>query len=167
MTTIEASLAAQGRRVRNRLLEFGQAAAPEWGRGLGLDEAGPLRLIRRLKLVDDSPWALETRLIPAPVADRFSRTELAEESIFELFKRHDDIRVCRVAYTITGAALDHREAEELAVRPGALALFRAASYHNRTEALIMLGRVVFLAERTALRYEFRREDKNWGIVEVV
>ena len=72
---------------------------------------------------------------------------------------HNEIWACYVC--------DYDEAKEMNVPQGSPVLVRTGVYYNKKERPVMVGKVTFLAERIEMRFEFRREDKNWGIVTVV
>ena len=164
---MESALAEQGIKVVNRLVEYTQGPAPQWAKGLSVPVDTQFQLIERLKMAKGKPLALEKRAIPIDISSRLSAADLKEKSIFELFDPYPDIRIVQVTYSITGAVASEREALQLRVSDGAPVLIRSGLYYSRDQRLVMASRIVFVANRVELRYEFNVDDDNWGIVRVV
>lgn len=80
--TIEAQLAASGRRAERRVLSFAYVAPPPWvARTLEVEE---VLEVRRLNLADDAPFARVTVWCPERLARRLSRQDVESASFYEL-----------------------------------------------------------------------------------
>jgi GntR family transcriptional regulator len=165
---LEDTLAEQGITVTNVLLELADVYPPQnWAKQLNLPAGSQARIIRRLKITGNKPLALEVRVLPLKVATKFAEEDFKEKPIFDLLSVYPETEIVRVIYTMTSSLIPDREAKEMDVPRGSPVLVRTGVYYNKKERPVMVGKVTFLAERIEMRFEFRREDKNWGIVTVV
>jgi GntR family transcriptional regulator len=111
--TIEAQLAASGRRNERRVVEFAFVDAPARVRRLlGVDSV--LR-VKRLNLADGEPFAIVTVWCPADLGARLSRDDVERHPFYELL----DIDLRGASQTIGAEAADAADAEMLRVPVGA------------------------------------------------
>lgn len=165
---LEEALADQGIKVSNVLLDRADTFPRQaWMKEFTLPKDRALVLIRRLKLAENKPLAIEERLLPRDVAERIPKADLSTRPIFDLLERSTENRIVRVIYTITSSPLTMSEAKVLHAGRRAPVIRRAGMYFNPEHEPIMAGRVTFLAQRTELKFEFLKTDENWGIVSVV
>ena len=164
---IEESLAKQGITVATEPLELVDASPPKWAENLGLPAGSQIRLLRRVKLADNIPFAIERRAFPMEVANRLSKKELETKPIFDLLDGHSDFRISRVIYNISAAMASEQEASKLHVVPETPVIVRLGLYYSHDESPVMSGKVTMLAERVSLGFEFNRDDDNWGLVTMV
>jgi GntR family transcriptional regulator len=165
LQSFEETLAEQGIVLSNTLLSFEPVpASAECAANLDLPEDSRVFLIRRLKVSNGEPLALEERVLPLEIGARLSEAELRDRPVFDLVERHAALEIVRVAYTITAAPLAAEEAQLLGAEPGAPALRRMGLYHDRSGRPVMSGSLVFLPEKTELQYEFEKSDTRWVVV---
>jgi len=164
---LEESLAEQGIVVSNVLLQSMEGHPPPWARELNLPAGSRARIIERLKTAAEKTLALEKRVLPLDVAARVSDEAVKSQPIFDALTAYPETDIYRVTYAIVGSSISEQDARKMKVPKRTPVLMRTGVYYNREERPVMAGRIVFLAQRIQLRYEFRREDKNWGIVDLV
>lgn len=165
---LEETLARKGIELSNILLEFKDTSPLNtWAKDLHLVEWKKIKLIRRLKLADKKPLAIEERLLPFELAQGILKTDFHTKPIFDLLEANPDNEIFRVTYTITNIPLTEEEADTLEVGLHASAIRRTGVYFNRQEIPVMFGRVTFLADRIKLKFEFHKADDTWEIVSVV
>ena len=163
---LEEALAEQGIEVSNLLLESVEGPLPPWAGDLMVDPGSYVRIIKRLKSADGKPLAIELRALPLPVAALLRAEDLAEKPIFDLLDGHTDSRILQVTYSITAAAASEQEAQELEIFPGTPVIIRMGVYYNRRQQPVMCSKLIFPADRVDLRFEFHRDDDNWGVIKV-
>ncbi|MBW1714054.1 MAG: GntR family transcriptional regulator, partial [Deltaproteobacteria bacterium] len=162
---LEEGLAEQGFPVTNVLLEISDIHLSKvWAEHLTLPAGSQARSIRRLQMTGDKPLALEERLLPPEVANRFVDEDFKEGPIFDLLSRYPETEIMRVTYRITSSPLRDQEVQEMGVAPDSAVIRRTGIYFDHQERPVMVGKVTFLADRIELRFEFHKKDDNWGIV---
>lgn len=165
---LEASLAAQGIRVTSLLISCEKIDRVDaWAEDFCEVQKKELFLIRRVKLADRKPLAIEERLLPLEIADRFSKKDFRSKPIFDLLEERRENEIVRVAYTITSSPLTENEAEMLSADRRVPGIRRSGTYYGKDENPLMAGRMTFRADRIELKYEFHKEDDNWGVVNIV
>lgn len=164
---LEDTLAERGITVTNVLLEMTDAfPSQKWSKNLLLPPGSKARIIRRLKVTEENPLALEERILPLDIATRFSEKDFADKPIFDLLDTYPDTEILRVTYTITSSLILNRVAKEMRASQSSPVLVRTGIYYNQKDKPVMVGKVTFLADRIGIRFEFHKKDKNWGIVTV-
>lgn len=163
--SLEERLGRLGKRVRNVFLEAEKAyPSDRERRDLQLSEGLQTLRIRRLKLMDERVFAIETRHIPLEIVARFSREEIETEPFLDLFKRHEDIRVCMISYITRAALLTDFEAEAMNVPSDRVALNQYGVFFNREKKPVMIGRLTYLADTIELQYKV--EDNSGHITPI-
>jgi GntR family transcriptional regulator len=119
-------------------------------------------MIKRLKLADGEPYALEERYLLHEVADQLDKELLKTSSLNELMDAKRETKVIEMNYRIGNFPLTQKEAQSLKVNMNSLVIRRSGVYFNADYEPVMWGRVTFLADRVELTYSFHRDDKNWG-----
>jgi GntR family transcriptional regulator len=111
-------MAVQGRRPSSRLLERGlRPASDAEARALGLRPADPVVLVRRLRLADDVPIALESAVLVRRASSAALAADLETGSLHEALARAGlPLRSGRATITAESATAD--DAALLGVRPG-------------------------------------------------
>ncbi|KIX11269.1 GntR family transcriptional regulator [Dethiosulfatarculus sandiegensis] len=161
--SIEKMLAEQGVKATNRVLEMGEDYLPvDCARDLKLAPGTTGLMIKRLKLADGKPYALEERYLPHEVADQLDKELLKTCSLNDLMDSKRETKVIEMNYRIGTFPLTKKEAQSLNVDMGSLVIRRSGVYFNAEYKPVMWGRLTFLADRVELTYSFHRDDKNWG-----
>jgi GntR family transcriptional regulator len=161
--SIEDMLASEGIKADNSLLRCEVTHPPgEWAQHLQIDQEEKVLYLRRIKLADGKPLALEERLLPKGIAEFFTQEDFSHNSICDKIQP----RMARVAYFISSSPITKTEADELNVDSKAPIIRRVGTYYDKDGQPIMFSRVTFLADKVELRFDFYREDQNWGLISV-
>jgi len=163
----EETLAEQGLILSNILLQFESVyPSPDCAKNLRIAPGSQVFLIRRLKVSNGEPLALEERFLPAEIGSQFTGSDFKEKPVFNIVETHAELEIVRVTYTITATLLTEEEAKLLKVDIGTPALRRMGAYHGHGGRPIMYGSLVFLPDKTELQYEFQKNDNMWVIMPV-
>jgi GntR family transcriptional regulator len=165
--SLELSLIEQGLSLRNVLLDDREVRTPQWAQDLDFSADDPVRVIRRLKIVEDRPLAVEYRVLPRDLAQVLKDEDVRHRPFPETLDAHPHMRILQVAYRISGGLAPSAEAKTLEVTPSTPVLIRLGVYYNEAGRIFMASKMVFVAQRVELRYEFHLKDDNWGAVIVV
>ena len=166
-SSLEPWLAKQGLHVKNKVLKNATGLAADWALDLGYPPGGQARIIKRLKILERRPIALEHRVLPLDIAAVLNENDINHNPVFDALDSSPKNRAYKVLYNITAISAAGEDAKLLKVSPGSPLMVRTGIYHNRAGRLIMAARVVFIAESMDLRLEFHREDGYWRIINAV
>jgi GntR family transcriptional regulator len=165
---LEETFAKEGMIVSNELLQFEKVSPPpDCASELHIPREAQVILIRRLKILNGKPFALEDRFLPLAVGTRFVEEDFSKSPAFDVVESHAEFEIVRIAYMMTVSPLTEAEAVALKVDRNALVLRRSGVYYGLNGNPIMYGRVTFLADKTELRFEFRKSDGMWAVTCVV
>ncbi len=166
--SFEDRLRELGRKPENILLDYQKTLLPQkWIKSYGLWISGQALLIRKLKLADDEPLAIDERYLPLDVASRFRENDLRDHTIFDLFRSRTDLTFIKVLYTYNASLISQNEARELKVKHSSSVLRRSGVYYNSKEQMVMFSRVTFLGDKIELSLEYHYKDDNWGTITIV
>jgi len=159
----EGALNLLGVTVENKLIEKRLVNERiQWIDGLSSVKSDKIMLIRRLKLASGKILALEDRILPAHVPDRYSDKELEEVNINpNLLERYPDTITKRMKYYFVSQPLNQQENDLLKVTPATPLLQRIGEYFNSAGDCFMVGRHIFVSELIDLSYEFEKTDDFW------
>ena len=164
--SLEERLSKLGKKIRNTFLEAEKAYPSDRERkDLQLTEGGQTLRIRRLKMMDDSVFAIETRHIPLEIIARFSQEEIETRPFLELFNRYDDIRVNMISYITRAALLTDFEAEAMKVSSEQVALNQYGIFYNKEKKPVMIGRLTYLADKIELQYTIADNSSHIAPIE--
>jgi GntR family transcriptional regulator len=157
-----------GRKPENILLDYQKTLLPQkWIKSYHLWSDGQALLIRKLKLADGEPLAIDERYLPLDVASRFIEKDLRDHIIFDLLRSQTDLSMARVLYTYNSSLITQSEAREFKVNHSGSVLRRLGVYYNSKEQLVMFSRVAFLGDKIELSLEYHNKDDNWGTITIV
>lgn len=163
--SIEDSMMQQGFTVKNVLLESDDIYPPKnLANQLKLSSKKKARLIRRLKLVDESPLGIEIRLIPMDLADYLSPTDIENKSIFPIINSIPGCAIHNIKYNIEARMVSDQEANEMKIPLKTTLLVRKGVYHGIDGRPIMISQLAFLPVLLDLEYEFNKDGHNWKLV---
>ena len=156
---VEESLFTLGKSVSNELLEAGVFENPVsiWLEKLNLPEGSKVFRVRRIKKSGTEKLALEIRHLPMEIGIGFTEEDIKTQSLIALLDKNSDTKPCRVVYHTTGELLLERYAELLDVPSGTLGLVQNGTYYNKADHPVMTGKLVFVAAKVKLQYEFKRQ----------
>jgi len=162
--SIEPGLAEQGQTVTNIVLDVVDGYPPEWALDLGFPPEKRVRIFERLKKLQDRPLALEIRVLHPDVAEVLTEEDLAKRPFYDVLESTLKTKIQHLTYALTALEATPRLAEDMGVALGTALLVRRGLYYTLTHEVIMASKVFFVAERIELRFDFDRNDDNWGII---
>ena len=162
-TGFEGSIQRLGMKVKNSLLGIEPVTImPDWGKSLVKVTGGNPVLIKRLKTVGDELLAMEERLLPAHVPDRYSSRELENENISpDLLDQYPDTQTKRFSYIFASHALPPEDCTQLGLSESSRFLCRIGEYFNALDECYMLSRLMIFSDRITLWYGYEKEGPNW------
>lgn len=162
--SIEPGLARQGLTVTNIVLDRVDGRPPQWAVDIGFPAKAPVRIFKRLKTVEGRPLAHEVRVLQKDVADVITDDDLTKRPFYDALETKSESKIQHITYSISSTVASAEVAEEMQIDSGSPLLVRVGLYYNLSGRPIMAGKVLLMAERIELRFEFDRRDDNWGII---
>ena len=152
--TIEAQLAAEGRRSERLVLEFGFGPAP--ARARRRLDAGDVLTVRRLNLADGEPFALVTVWCPESLGAELSRADVERSPFYELI----GVPLGGATQTIAAGAATADEAAPLGVPEGSPVLRCERVTRDVRGAVVLVSEHVFPAHLTEFVVDIPHVDAS-------
>lgn len=112
-------LVDSGRTVTTRVLEFGvDAAGPEDAKALRIEVGAPVVRLRRLRLVDGTPWLLVGTVLPQDRFPTLVRANLENRSLYEFLRRNYGVEPRGADRWISAVIPSPEDADLLQLDPG-------------------------------------------------
>jgi GntR family transcriptional regulator len=161
----EESLDQYGMTIENVLMEKTQIQQQiPWIEDIGGFPDKIAFYIKRLKVYNAAPVALEERYIAFAIAKRFNQTDFEEHCIFDLIETVPEFEIMQVNYILKASPLTAGESKMLKKNADSPALRRIGIYYDSLGNKIMLSRLTLSSERLAVRYDFHKRGNIWGLV---
>lgn len=159
------TLESEGITVKNEIIDLkivnGQV---NWLEGLLPTNWDETVWIRRVKSTADELLAVDERLLPGFIVNRYSREEIENENlIIDLMEKHPDTQMDQFSYAFTSQSLSAEESALLKIPRQTRLLRRIGEYFNHIGERFMLSRLTILSDRISLKYEYSRHDDGWII----
>ncbi|HEV8502444.1 MAG TPA: UTRA domain-containing protein, partial [Casimicrobiaceae bacterium] len=106
--------------------------------GLGVPVGETVTYLKRLRLADRAPVALDHRYIPADLMKGIELPHFREEALWRLLSKHKGVNVKEAIFTIKAAGATQDTADALQVPLGSPVL------HHESQVFDVNGRVVIL-----------------------
>jgi GntR family transcriptional regulator len=152
-------LRQQGKHVQTQVIRSGiTPASPYERRNLGLESGMPVITIKRLRLVDDLPWSLETSTLPAHRFGKMLSQDLTG-SVYDLLEQLYQVEpsIARETLDVTSAEAD--QADLLGVLPGHPMIEIWRTCFDQDGQPFEIGHDFFRGDRTRVHTE--RYGANW------
>lgn len=147
----------RGLQPSSRLLSIREVPADaKLAHKLRLSPGASLHEVRRLRLADRMPMALETAYLPAQRLPGFDPQALADQSLYELLARDYGIHMRAAAQQIQATVVTQEEARLLDVAPFSPALLVERAVQSSTGEAIEYGKSLYRADRYRLEVEVLR-----------
>lgn len=145
----------RGMRPTSRVLGFAQGpAGPVTGRRLNVSPREMVWTIRRLRLADDEPMAIETLSLAQRLAPNLHRRDLDQGSFYEYLSGHG-IKIESATQTIEATVVTEEEAQRLDVPEHSSAFLFERTSRDRTGVILEHVRSVYRSDRYRLLTELR------------
>jgi GntR family transcriptional regulator len=116
LTSFSEDMRRRGMVAGSRTIELREThAGAAVGRALNISPDARVVLIRRLRLADGEPMALETLHVPASVVPGLTREALEDSSFYELLERHYGVVIATGQQSIEPTVTNEEESELLGV----------------------------------------------------
>lgn len=124
LTSFTEEMARRGRQARSLVVEAGRwRAEPDVARALGLRAGGEVWRIKRVRLMDDEPVAIETTAVVAALTPGLlEKGNWERASLYERLREDYGIRPASADQTLAAALADPSVAAPLGIAPGAAVL---------------------------------------------
>jgi len=156
LTSFTEDMASRGFTASSRVLSAAVLDADEEvARRLSIPIGSPCTVLRRLRLADDEPIAIEEAYLPTAVLD-LDRLRLGESLYAQLAELGHE--VIRSEQEITATELDEDQCGLLGVRPGSAALCVLRVSSSRQGRLIEFARDIYRADRYSFRLAVTKDD---------
>lgn len=130
-------IAGSNEAVTSQILSASEEKAPKKvAEGLGLEVNGPVNQIRRLRLVDGVPAAVQDAWVPYAVAPGLARKPLLDGSLYRTLTERHGLKLRWADQTMTAALLEPAEAELLSAKVGGAVLHSLRITYSDTERAI-------------------------------
>ena len=159
----EGSLKNLGLEVENEIIEKRHVGDRlQWIDGLDTVNSDNLILIRRLKSFSGKILALEDRILPDHVVDRYTDEELKKENICPfLLGRYPDTDLAKFRYYFSTYKTSKAVSGILHKDEGTPFLQRIGEYYNSNDECFMVGRHIFITDEIKVCYEVEKVDDFW------
>ena len=133
-------------------------------RAASLDEADELQIgpgaprfeMRRVRLLDDGPVAIDHARIPLDVCPRLPELDFTATSLYQTLEDHG-VRLVRCDFAIQAVAADAENAGHLGIEQASPLLLAAGTTYTDDDRPVELSRVLFIAERYRFRATLYRQ----------
>jgi GntR family transcriptional regulator len=157
LTSFTEDMISRGAAPSSRVLEVARIEAPDHvATALGLRSAREVTQIRRLRLADDTPIALEEVYLPTSVFETDSLN--LGDSLYEQLRLAGH-EVFRAEQEIKAITLSSTDSELLGVAEGSAALSVTRVSSSRRGQLIEFAHTTYRADRYTFRLAVTRDDK--------
>jgi GntR family transcriptional regulator len=168
LTSFEEAMRQRGLRPGWRTLSIATAAASRSvARALALTENNDIIALRRLRLTDDEPIALDMAYLPLARFPDLLATDLTDCSLYELIQERYDIVLTHAEQTIEPTLLGEEEARLLGCAPWLPAFLMERVSCDRFDRPVELARSLFRGDRYKLHAHLDRRDHRRGVGERV
>ena len=158
--SISEALRADGRLVATRTVSAGLAAPdPEEAAALGLGEGGEVVRIRRLRMVDGEPYALESSAFVASRFPGLERHDTAQRSLYDVLASDYATELVRARESLAPVLLTREEAALLGVEGEQPALRIARTTFDRAERPTESAGALLRGDRCQLIFELWSDQR--------
>lgn len=156
LTSFSQDIVARGMRPSSQVLEAELLPAPvELAHALGILPGAELLRIRRLRLADDEPMALETSHLPHAIAPGLLNHDLADRSLYELLRTAYGVEFASAKQTIEAAEATADE-RGLLLLPRRVPVLRLHRFTSGVDGRVLeFVRAVYRGDRYQLHVELR------------
>jgi GntR family transcriptional regulator len=153
---IREQLESMGYFTQTKLLEFKRIAAdPRLARTLDVPEREPLRFVKRLRLVKDSPISLHLTYIPEALCPGLTSDRMEDEQLCVILAENFNLTSATVIETLESTQATAAEARALGVERRFPLLLLTDTYRSAGGRVFEHSKVLFRGDKIKLRFEYR------------
>lgn len=148
---------AKGLKVDTRIVSFQKKAATrKLQKALDLPEREEVFEIKRLRLVDGEPYALETAYLPVSLCDGLTMEKLDNKSLYDILLSEYGLKMDYAHQTIEAVILDEYESEILQVPQKSIALMLSRKTYLEGDKPMELTKAVYRGDKYKFEVVLRR-----------
>ena len=161
LTSFSEDMRRRGMLPGSRTLELREThAGAAVGRALNVSPDARVMLIRRLRLADGEPMALETLYVPAELVPGLTREQLEDASFYELMERDYGVVIASGMQSIEPTVTNEEESELLGVPLHSPAFLFERTSRSAGEEIVEFVRSLYRGDRYRLVAELsQRRDR--------
>ncbi|RFU63274.1 phosphonate metabolism transcriptional regulator PhnF [Bacillus sp. V59.32b] len=157
LTSFTEDMKARGMVPGNELLSFEIIPANNLIAGhLNIQEHGPVYEIKRIRLADDVPMALETTYIPANLIKGLTDEIMRHQSLYDYIEDQQHIKIDRGEQVIESSIADQMESQYLKIKKGSPILLIQRKSYLEDGTPIELVKSVYRADRYRFMINMKR-----------
>ncbi|VBB05374.1 transcription regulator hth gntr [Lucifera butyrica] len=138
----------RGLQVTTKLLYFGQRTATKrMQEDLQLPDKQQIFEIRRLRIVENEPYSLETAYIPVGLCPTLSAQKLENHSMYELLASEYNLEMDHAFQTIEPVIINDYESEILQVKKNSLALMFSRKTFLKDNTPVELTKALYRSDK--------------------
>jgi GntR family transcriptional regulator len=146
---------------RSRVTTFEvQPAGARLGKRMQLSPASPLLYVVRLRIVDESPMAIERIRIPDVLVPGIRPADFESGSLYQLLRARYGVKVTDAVQTTEPTVTDAAEAAQLDVPLHAPALLFERTTRDDTGRVIEYARSIYRGDRYRITSHLQFDDKS-------
>ena len=154
LTSFTQDMLQRGMTPTSRVLEAVPTTDPVVAERLGLGAAARIGRIRRLRLADGEPMAIETTHVPLDLCPGVLRMDLEHRSLHEILRSVFRLRLRSAEQSIESRNADYGTAEVLAIQPGAPVLYIERHTELDDGRIVEFVRSYYRGDRYKFRIRF-------------
>lgn len=156
LTSFSEDMRARGMVPGTKLLAFHTVPAPlSFAKQLGIDEGEEIYEIRRIRLADGLPMALETAYVPCSLVPGLTEQNVSG-SIYEFIENKLGLTIRSATQLLEASVARKLEAELLQIREGAPVLLIQRNSYLQTGQPLEIVKSVYRADRYKFMIEMER-----------
>lgn len=157
LTSFTEDMIQRGLRPGSRTLGVEQlTAGRSVAQHLRLPEGSPVLVLRRVRLADDEPMALETVYLPASRFPDLAQTDLTNRSLYAWLAERHGVELAHATQTIEATVLGAEDARLLEVAPGMPAFRLERVSYDQFGRPVELVRSLYRGDRYKLHARLER-----------
>lgn len=148
---------AKGLQVDTRIISFHRKAATrKIQKSLNLSEKEEVFEIKRLRLVADEPYAIETAYLPVSLCEGLTMEKLDNKSLYDILLSEYGLKMDYAHQTIEAVILDEYESEILRVPEKSIALMLSRKTYLEGDRPMELTKAVYRGDKYKFEVVLRR-----------
>ncbi|WP_428908860.1 GntR family transcriptional regulator [Niallia sp. Krafla_26] len=158
LTSFTEDMTARGLKPGSHLLHFEIIPATEQiAKMLRISEYGPVYEIKRIRLADHVPMALETNYISANLIKGFTE-DIVNQSIYAYMEEQLGLKIEHATQTIESSVANETEAKMLEIKPGAPIMLIQRNTFLQDGTPVELVKSTYRADRYKFAIQLRRKN---------
>lgn len=157
ITSFTEDMIRRGLKPGSQLLSFETiTASPSIAKQLEINEHSPVYEIRRIRLADGVPIALETTYIDANLCRGLDEDIITNQSLYEFIEGHLQLKIANATQSIESSIADIDEVQYLDINKGAPVLLIEQRTFLENSVPVEIVKSVYRADRYKFKVQLKR-----------